>query len=119
MDNLTLNLVKLGLDMHTIRQSVAASNIAGADNGSKLTVDFSEHLQRLERLDSEDQLAYLQALNSNSDNLKSMISESSEASISIEKQHADSTKAMLEYQALIEALNRRLSIKSLVTGAQK
>lgn len=119
MDNLTLNLVKFGLDMHSVRQTVAASNIAGAELGNTLKVDFSEYLQRLDSMEEKDQLALLQAINSNGDNLKALISEEQGLDVNVEQQHAASTKAMLEYQALVEALNRRLSIKSLVLGAQQ
>ena len=116
MDDFTLNLIKFGLDIQSTKQSVAAQNIARADKNERMTVDFSAYLEQLDFLSKDKKHAFLQVFNSNAENLTAAIETQTDTAVNIEAEHADSTKAMLEYQALVEALNRRLSIRSLVIG---
>ena len=101
MDPLTVGLAKFALNMHSIEQMVASKNIANAGIKTAQKVDFSQHLSALNRLSGDQKVAYL-----------------NEKAVSIEAEHAVSTKAMLEYEALIETLNRKMSMTALVIRGQ-
>jgi len=120
MDDFTLNLVKFGLDIQSTKQAVAAQNIARSDRNERMIVDFSAYFEQLDSLTQDKKHVFLQVFNSNPENLTSAVETQTDTAVNIETEHADSTKAMLEYQALVEALNRRLSIRSLVIeGGQR
>jgi flagellar basal-body rod protein FlgB len=119
MDNITLNLVNFALSMHTVKQSVASKNIANVDFQNKLSVDFSEHLKRIESMSADNKLDYLQILNGQNLELQSDVVSQTNVAINIETEHAQSTKAMIEYQALVEAVNRKIGMMALVSGGQR
>jgi flagellar basal body rod protein FlgB len=119
MDNLSINLINFALNMHTVKQAVASQNIANADFKTKLVTDFSEHLQRIEKLPNEQKLEYLKVLNSQDLSIQQGVVTDSKENISIEAEHAESTKAMLEFQAMVEVVNRKMSMMSLVLGGQR
>ncbi|WP_199611752.1 hypothetical protein [Flocculibacter collagenilyticus] len=119
MNEVTLDLVKLSLNMQTIKQSVAAKNIANIDSNSRITVNFEDLITQLESMSESQKSQYVKVLNENTENLNKYIQTDNTELTSIESEHADSTKAMLEYQAMIEALNRKISMKALVMGGSK
>ncbi|GLR70010.1 hypothetical protein [Agaribacter marinus] len=118
MEPVTFELVKFALDMQSAQQKMAAKNIANADFQTQMKLDFKQPLARLDAMNNEQRLDYLKVFNSNAGNIESLEYDTGNA-VDLATENSDSTKAMLEFQALVEALNRRLSIKSLVLGAQK
>jgi flagellar basal-body rod protein FlgB len=119
MEGITLNLVNFALDMHMTKQSVASQNIANVDLKNRVDVDFSDYLNGIEALDGDRKLEYLLRLNSQKQSqLEGVLRHTNEA-IDIDQEHAESTKAMLEYQALVEALNRKMGLMALVLGGRK
>lgn len=105
--------------MHSVKQSVASKNIANVDFQTKLVADFSEHLNRLETLTDVKKLEYLEVLNSRDLDVQNGVVTDTKSVINLEQEHADSTKAMLEYQALVETVNRKVSMMALVLGEQR
>lgn len=118
MDPLTVGLAKFALNMHSIEQMVASKNIANAGIKTAQKVDFSQHLSALNRLSGDQKVAYLNVLNDQGMRLANDVTTDTEKAVSIEAEHAVSTKAMLEYEALIETLNRKMSMTALVIRGQ-
>jgi flagellar basal body rod protein FlgB len=118
MDSLTIGLAKFALNMHSIEQMVASKNIANAGIKTAQKVDFSRHLSALSRLSDSQKADYLSVLNDQGMNLANEVTIETNKAVSIEAQHAESTKAMLEYEALIETLNRKVSMTALVIGGR-
>lgn len=116
MDDLTLNLIKFSLNLRTIQQNVASENIAGVGLKSKSNVNFDDLLSEIKNQSRGDMNDTIKALNDANGKLRSMIVKSSTEKTKIEEEHLNSTKAMIEYQSLIEALNRRMKIKSIIYG---
>lgn len=118
MDELTINLARFALNVQTLRQQVASKNIANVASGERVTTDFSQYLNQIEALSRQDKIAYLQALNNSGvAGLESAVQQVG-GSTGLEQEHSNSTKAMLEYQALIEALSRKMSIMGTVFGGR-
>ncbi|MFC3121536.1 hypothetical protein [Agaribacter flavus] len=118
MEPVTIEIVKFALDMQSAQQQIAARNIANADFQTQMKLDYKQPLSRLAAMNDEQRLDYLKVFNSNTKNIESLEYDTGRT-IDLASENAESTRAMLEFQALVEALNRRLSIKSLVLGAQK
>lgn len=118
MEDFTLQLVKLALNMHLTTQQVAAQNIAKNGLSNHSQVDFSSLLEQIKSTPDEQKLTLVEQLNNGGvAGLQHFINLTDE-SVNIEKSHANSTKAVLEYQTLVEALNRKMAIKSLVYGGR-
>ena len=118
MEDLTIELVKFALNRYSSEQLMASRNIALAGIESKKTLDFESVLNNLQSLSNNQQVDTLKQLNLQHQSLVQQVTVDTGESIVLEQEHALSTKASLEYQALVEALSRKMSIKGLVTGAQ-
>ncbi len=116
MDEVTLNLANFALNMHSMKQIVAARNMANVGNHDKLNVDFSDILGRLEHMPEAKQVAYLQELNAIGTDLVDQLQTTTNEAVDLQESNSDSTKAMLEYQALVEVINRKMGLMGTVLG---
>ncbi len=116
MEDVTLQLVKFALDRYAYTQEVASKNIALSGIESRKTVDFDTILSDLKAMPESQQLAMLEQISSQERSLMQSLTTDTGETVAIEHEHAISTKASLEYQAMIEALKRKMSIKSLIFG---
>lgn len=119
MDELTLNLTNFALNMHTMKQMVASKNMANVGNFDKLEVDFSHHLNALENMTETQQLQYLNNLNAKGLELQQELQVNTGKAINLQDENAASTKALMEYQALVEVLNRKIGMTQMVLGGGK
>lgn len=118
MEDLTIELVKFALNRYSSEQLMASRNIALAGIETKKSLDFQSVLNNLQGMSDTQQVAALKQYNLEHRSLVDEVTVDSGQRVVLEQEHALSTKASLEYQALVEALSRKMSIKGLVTGAQ-
>ncbi|UAA37595.1 hypothetical protein KIH87_12835 [Paraneptunicella aestuarii] len=119
MDEVTLNLANFALNMHSMRQIVAARNMANVGNHEKLQVDFSEILNRIEQMPEAKQSAYLSELNALGTGLVDQLQTNTGDAVDLQEANSESTKAMLEYQALVEVINRKMGLMGTVLGGNR
>jgi flagellar basal body rod protein FlgB len=116
MNELSLNLAIFGLNMHQLEQSVASYNITNKGIAQKITVDFEKYINDVKSLSNSEQLVTLKNINNSNLSLDSEFIDKSSEMVSLDIEHGNSTKAMLEYQALVETVNRKMGLMKVVFG---
>lgn len=120
MNEITFELSRFALNMHSIRQQVAASNIANQHRAETHTVDFSQKLSQLENLSSSDKLLWLKDANQNVELLLEQVISQEDKKADLGTQTLHSTQAQMDYQLMVETLNRKMKLmEAVVAGGRR
>lgn len=119
MNEVTMELSRFALNMHSIKQAVASKNLASTETGKKLTVNFSTQLAQLDRLPEKEKLILLKDLNGQGMALANTLVKEQTGNVELDVEHGKSTEAQLEYQALVETLNRKIRLMGVVMGGNR
>ncbi|NQY34878.1 MAG: hypothetical protein HRT37_07930 [Alteromonadaceae bacterium] len=119
ISNVTLDLLRLSLDMATSEQKVAAANIANAnvEGYQKIGINFQDMLNEISSMDDWGQKIVIDGWSSNWQAMEEQaIYKISDEQVKLDEEVASSIKASMKYEALIEGVNRKYGMMRLVVS---
>lgn len=122
MEEVTLDLLHVAMNMAQAKHKVASNNIASAnmENSSKLSVDFDALISALNHSTGENKSQLLNDIKSNWHQIESSALSRVDDEIKLDKETADVLLASGKYKVLTDALNRKLGLMKLsVNGGRK
>lgn len=121
MDNISIDLLHVAMNISQAEHKVASSNIASFDitGVNKKQVDFSHLLKTLENTNVDDKAQLINQIKSEWKQIESSAISSLDGEIKLDKETADVLLSSGKYKLLADALNRKLGLMKLAVSGGK
>lgn len=123
MDQVTIDLLHVALNINQAKHKVATQNIAVANmkDMPRTSISFDSLLSKLNSVDDNQKATLLNEIKNNWDQIeKSSLTTNSNEDIKLDKETADVLLASGKYKLIAESLNRKLGLMKLsVNGGRR
>lgn len=122
IEQVTLDLLQVAMDINQTQHKAAAANIAAANipDGNKTTVNFDQLLSSLHGAEPAEQAAILDDIKQNWASKQSDATTISQGEkIKLDQQTADLLLSSGKYKVLAEGLNRKLGLMQVAVNGGK
>jgi flagellar basal-body rod protein FlgB len=122
IEQVTLDLLQVAMDINQTRHKAAAANIASANvpGGQKTVVDFDHLLNALASADKPGQMALLQEIRQNwASETSGATTMVADEKIKLDEQTAELLLASGKFKVLAEGLNRKLGLMQVAVNGGK
>ena len=116
MDPISFEMSRFALNMFESQTKVSAINIANQGVKKEYKVDYKDIVNNMDGLDDKSKLDYLKNLNSHGAMLAETLGNYVGKEIDIKEQSFNSSEASMKYQVLVEAINKKMYLSSLIFG---